>query len=122
MEGFDVVLLGNFYALPQFQQAYGDLQPGGGYQISATWQAGLSNGANVGEIIGLCINGWASERFGYKKTMIAAVSVITVRIPAFTYISWCVACRYDRFHLHPLLLSQHSNSSRRRDSPGVSDS
>lgn len=72
MEGFDIVLINNFYALPQFAQRYG-VELEGGWSITAAWQAGLTNGANVGEIIGLCINGWASERFGYKKTMIGAV-------------------------------------------------
>lgn len=82
MEGFDIVLINNFYALPQFAQRYGvELQDG--WSITAAWQAGLTNGANVGEIIGLCINGWASERFGYKKTMIGAVG-------GFTYIANCM--------------------------------
>lgn len=75
MEGFDVVLINNFYALPQFAEKYGSLTKEGKYSISAQWQAGLSNGAQVGEIIGLALNGWSSERFGYKKTMIAAVSL-----------------------------------------------
>jgi MFS transporter, SP family, general alpha glucoside:H+ symporter len=73
MEGYDVVLMGSFYAFPQFQKKYGVLTPKG-YQLTAAWQSGLSNGAGVGEIIGLFINGWASERFGYRKTMIAALT------------------------------------------------
>lgn len=73
MEGFDVVLINNFYALPQFAQKYGSLTKAGKYSITTQWQAGLSNGAQVGEIIGLAINGWSSERFGYRKTMLAAV-------------------------------------------------
>ncbi|WWC59866.1 uncharacterized protein I303_102428 [Kwoniella dejecticola CBS 10117] len=80
MEGFDVVLINNFYALPQFAQKYGVQLPDGKYTITAPWQAGLSNGAQVGEIIGLCINGWSSERFGYKKTMMAALSMMICAI------------------------------------------
>ena len=76
MEGFDVVLINNFYALPQFARKYGEVDSAGKYAIPAKWQASLSNGAQVGEIIGLSINGWASERFGYKKTMIVAVSFV----------------------------------------------
>ncbi|OXG56143.1 MFS transporter, SP family, general alpha glucoside:H+ symporter, partial [Cryptococcus neoformans MW-RSA1955] len=76
MEGFDIILINNFYALPQFVQKYG-VELEGGWTITAAWQAGLTNGVNVGEIIGLCINGWASERFGYKKTMIGAVGGCT---------------------------------------------
>lgn len=75
MEGFDVVLLGSFYALPQFNQKYGHYNEAhAAYEISASWQAGLSNGAQVGEIFGLALNGWASERFGYRKTMIVALT------------------------------------------------
>ena len=67
------MLINNFYALPQFAQKYGEKTSAGTYSVTAAWQAGLSNGAQVGEIIGLALNGWSSERFGYKKTMIAAV-------------------------------------------------
>lgn len=40
------------------------------------WQAGLSNGAAVGEIIGLFINGWASEKFGYRYTIITCLTLV----------------------------------------------
>ena len=33
-------------------------------------------GANVGEIIVLCLNGWFSERFGYRYTVIACLTLI----------------------------------------------
>jgi SP family general alpha glucoside:H+ symporter-like MFS transporter len=42
MEGFDVVLLGSFYALPQFNKKYGVQLPDGKYTVTAAWQAGLS--------------------------------------------------------------------------------
>ncbi|KAI5920992.1 sugar transporter [Camillea tinctor] len=80
MEGYDISLVNNFYAFPQFNQKYGEpyIQDDGttGYQVSAAWQAGLSNGAVVGEIIGLAINGWVSERFGYRYTVIACLALI----------------------------------------------
>jgi SP family general alpha glucoside:H+ symporter-like MFS transporter len=66
MEGYDVCLVNNFYAFPPFNRKYGVLGDDGTYQIPARWQAGLSNGAQCGEIIGLFINGWVSERFGYR--------------------------------------------------------
>lgn len=40
------------------------------------WQSGLSNGAAVGEIIGLFINGYVSERFGYRYTVMACLTMI----------------------------------------------
>lgn len=78
MEGYDIVLLANLYAFPSFSKKYG--QPTGiaktPYQISAPWQAGLSNGANVGEILGLFINGIVSERYGYRKTMLVSLCAV----------------------------------------------
>lgn len=82
-------------AMPQFNQKYGVLH-NGTYEISPEWQSGLSNvhgslhshtltwlaasdwrqGANVGEFIGLLINGWVSERFGYRYTVIACLVLI----------------------------------------------
>ena len=53
MEGYDIALLGNFYAFPPFNRKYGELQPDGSYQVPAAWQAGISNGAQIGQIIGL---------------------------------------------------------------------
>ncbi|KXX75596.1 Alpha-glucosides permease MPH3 [Madurella mycetomatis] len=76
MEGYDICLINNFYAFPQFNRKYGEQLPDGEWQIPAPWQAGLSNGANVGELIGLLINGWASERFGYRWTVIGSLMLI----------------------------------------------
>ena len=66
MEGYDVSLVNNFYAFPQFNKKYGVKGDDGTYQVPAPWQAGLSNGAACGEIIGLFINGFVSEKFGYR--------------------------------------------------------
>jgi MFS transporter, SP family, general alpha glucoside:H+ symporter len=82
MEGYDVCLVNNFYAFPPFNRKYGVLTSDGSYQVPAAWQAGLSNGASCGEIIGLFINGWVSERFGYRYTVIACL----VLVAAFTTI------------------------------------
>ncbi|KAK9368826.1 general substrate transporter [Lipomyces kononenkoae] len=84
MEGYDTILLGSFYAFPAFVKKFGTLQPDGTYAVSAPWQAGLSNGAQVGEIIGLFYAGYASERFGYRKTMLSAL----VAIIAFIFIQF----------------------------------
>ncbi|KAK3325045.1 maltose permease MAL61 [Apodospora peruviana] len=76
MEGYDVCLINNFYAFPQFNRKYGEMLENGDWQVTAPWQAGLSNGANVGELIGLMINGWVSERFGYRYTVIGCLTLV----------------------------------------------
>ncbi|KAJ6124162.1 hypothetical protein N7471_011479 [Penicillium samsonianum] len=77
MEGYDISLVNNFYAFPQFNRKYGEMIADGSYEVSAAWQAGLSNGAYCGEIIGLFINGWASERFGYRYTIMACLILVS---------------------------------------------
>ena len=78
MEGYDICLINNFYAFPQFNRKYGVQLPDGSYQVPAAWQAGLSNGAQVGEIIGLFINGFVSERFGYRYVSLFACGYRTI--------------------------------------------
>jgi SP family general alpha glucoside:H+ symporter-like MFS transporter len=77
MEGFDIVLINSLMALPAFQSRFGEPSPKGGYQISAAWQSGLSNGALVGEVLGLFFIGYIVERLGYKKTMIGSLALLT---------------------------------------------
>lgn len=83
MEGYDVCLINNFYAFDQFNRKYGTQLPNGEYQVSAAWQSGLSNGANCGELIGLLLNGWISERFGYRYTVIGCLVLVTAWISIF---------------------------------------
>ncbi|KAI7482391.1 sugar porter family MFS transporter [Hortaea werneckii] len=77
MEGFDIALISSLYAVPAFQQRYGDRQDDGSYEISAAWQSGLSNGALIGEIFGLFLTGIIAERIGYRKTMIGALVLLS---------------------------------------------
>ncbi|RKF80022.1 Alpha-glucosides permease MPH2 [Golovinomyces cichoracearum] len=76
MEGFDNLLLTQFYALPAFCKKFGELASDGTYQISPGWQAGLSNGCLAGEIIGLHLNGMAIEWLGYKKTIYISLASV----------------------------------------------
>lgn len=81
--GYQTCLLSNFYAFPEFNKKFGEQLDDGTYQVPAPWQAGLSNGVYVGEIIGLMINGWASEKFGYRKTVIGSLVLLTGFIAIF---------------------------------------
>ncbi|KAF2790919.1 maltose permease MAL61 [Melanomma pulvis-pyrius CBS 109.77] len=80
MEGFDIVLIANLLAVPAFKKAFGQQLPDGSYEVTAAWQSGLTNGAYVGEILGLMLNGIIAERYGFKKTMIGALSAVTCLI------------------------------------------
>ncbi|KAF2758419.1 sugar transporter [Pseudovirgaria hyperparasitica] len=76
MEGYDVGLIYQFFAYPAFQKQFGTYYEGIGYQVSGPWQAGLSNGANAGIIIGGFANGYLSQKFGYKKVMLVALFIL----------------------------------------------
>ena len=76
MEGYDVCLLNNFFGFPQFKRKYGEQLSNGSWEIPAPWQAGLSNGVIVGEIIGLFLNGWISESIGYRYTVMGCLLLI----------------------------------------------
>lgn len=83
MEGYDVCLLSTFYSFDQFNRKYGKQLPDGTWQVPASWQSGLSNGVNVGEIIGLLLNGFLSERIGYRYTIMLCLVSLTGFIAIF---------------------------------------
>lgn len=93
MAGYDIALIGNFYAFPPFNRKYGELQPDGSYQVAAKWQAGISNSAQCGEIIGLIrksptvvslissintdsstVTGIGVERIGFRPFILATLT------------------------------------------------
>ncbi|CVL13650.1 related to transporter (major facilitator superfamily) [Fusarium proliferatum] len=80
MEGYDMKLIGSLNAQPAFTRRYGHQLPNGDYQITAAWQAGLSNGASVGSLIGLYLNGHISEHLGFKKAMLLSLIFMTAAI------------------------------------------
>ena len=54
MEGYDTILMGNFFGYPQFAKKYGKDYGGKiGYQVSAPWQSGLNMGSTVGTVFGM---------------------------------------------------------------------
>ncbi|EAW12053.1 MFS maltose permease MalP [Aspergillus clavatus NRRL 1] len=74
MEGYDVVLIGSFFAYPEFNKKYGHIMSDGSYGLDAKWQAALTNSMACGQIIGLFLNGIMSERFGYRRTLMACLA------------------------------------------------
>jgi SP family general alpha glucoside:H+ symporter-like MFS transporter len=81
MEGYDIVLISSFFGLPSFTEKYGSfVDDASGYQISAPWQAGLSNGTAIGTLIGSLANGYFVFHFGYRKTLLVSLSMIVAFI------------------------------------------
>ncbi|KAK4975662.1 hypothetical protein LTR66_010921 [Elasticomyces elasticus] len=76
MEGYDLVVINSFYAFPAFTEKYGVRLPDGSYSITAPWQSGLSEGAVVGEMLGLMLTGIVCDRYGYRKTITAALIMV----------------------------------------------
>lgn len=77
MEGYDTILIGNFYAYPTFAQKYGTYFPGVGYQLTAAWQAGLGNSSGVGAFFGVLLNGYLVGRYGQKRVLLGSLLVLT---------------------------------------------
>ncbi|CAK7564621.1 MAG: hypothetical protein SEPTF4163_002516 [Sporothrix epigloea] len=69
MDAFDTIIMGNLYGQPAFRERYGVLGKSGSYQVPSPWQIGLNNGSSCGQLIGLLLSGYATERFGFRKTM-----------------------------------------------------
>ncbi|KAK8853023.1 hypothetical protein IAR55_003724 [Kwoniella newhampshirensis] len=84
MEGYDVVVIASFYGQPNFLKRFGVPVPlsvsQNGYVIPAQWQSALGNGSSAGGILGLLLNGWASDRYGPKKVMLCAIVALTAFI------------------------------------------
>lgn len=85
MEGYDIVLMNSFFAQPAFSQKYGSFDPGTNkYQISASWQNGLSNAVSVGTIVGAFANGYFCHKYGYRPVLLGSLGLIC----AFIFISF----------------------------------
>jgi SP family general alpha glucoside:H+ symporter-like MFS transporter len=73
MEGYDTILIGNFYGYPAFQKQFGQHYGGEGYQVPQSWQSALGAGGNAGCIVGAFLNGYFIKHFGFKKVFLAAL-------------------------------------------------
>lgn len=76
MEGYDTALLGAFWGYPTFAKKYGHAYTSEGvvkYQVSASWQAGVSSGGACFSIIGVLLGGTAVQRFGYRPVFIVSL-------------------------------------------------
>lgn len=71
MESYDTLLLGSLFGLPAFKEHFGQNYGGTiGYQIEASWQAGIQQGANIGSFFGIIWGAFLVDRLGYRKTIL----------------------------------------------------
>ncbi|KAG7049971.1 sugar porter family MFS transporter [Colletotrichum scovillei] len=78
MEGYDTILIGSFFAHPEFAKKFGDGKDDEGRdQLSALWQAVLGNSSTFGCIIGVIANGFLVERCGQKTALISSLFVLS---------------------------------------------
>lgn len=86
MEGYDTILLGNFFAYPSFVKKYGTYHPNVSgsivekYQVSAPWQSGLGAASGAGGFFGAMLNGYLVDRFGKKRVLIGALFALVAFI------------------------------------------
>ncbi|SPQ19922.1 6d9a5174-1ecf-44e4-a227-4765bf96db1f [Thermothielavioides terrestris] len=75
MAGYDAQIITSFYALPAFQQKYGNLvRTSDGsfdFEVSAPWQTALGMGNPIGQVLGALASGYPLERFGRRWTLAA---------------------------------------------------
>lgn len=79
-KGYDVSLIGNFFAYPSFAKKKGNFYPdidGGTYEITAPWQSGIGNAFGVGAFFEVLLNGWLVDWFGLKRTLIVSLVALS---------------------------------------------
>ncbi|KAM0285007.1 hypothetical protein ACHAQH_001696 [Verticillium albo-atrum] len=78
-EGYDLALMGNFFALRQFQELFGKSHgPGLPREIPALWQSGMLCAALGGQLVGIYFAGHSVDRYGHRKTVISALALVMV--------------------------------------------
>ncbi|OBT53462.1 hypothetical protein VE04_06246 [Pseudogymnoascus sp. 24MN13] len=74
MEGYDTILIANFFAYPTFAKKYGQrVDASGHWQLSASWQAAVGRGSGIGAFFGVLLNGIIVNKFGQKRAVIGAL-------------------------------------------------
>ncbi|KAL7624244.1 hypothetical protein AAE478_005803 [Parahypoxylon ruwenzoriense] len=72
MLAFDPQIIGNMFAMPQFQKDFG-YEFDGEYIIPAAWQTGLSLGNPLGQVVGALFSAYPMELFGRKWAFFGCV-------------------------------------------------
>lgn len=84
MIAYDKMIVGSSFGTPAFQRGFGSPVPGSEdkYELSAPWQAALTNAATATETIALLLNGILTDKYGYKKVVIGALVFMNLTVVA----------------------------------------
>ncbi|KAH6653148.1 general substrate transporter [Truncatella angustata] len=80
MEGMDVGLINNFFAQDAYLKKFGWPDANGKQHVPTSWQSAISNGNNLGSIIGLLCNGYLQSRFGSRRVYMGAMALMGATI------------------------------------------
>ncbi|KAH9893693.1 general substrate transporter [Xylariomycetidae sp. FL2044] len=75
MLAFDPQIIGNMFAMEQFQKDFGVAHENGEYVIPASWQTGLSMGNPLGQVVGALFSAYPMELFGRKWTFFGCIGL-----------------------------------------------
>jgi SP family general alpha glucoside:H+ symporter-like MFS transporter len=86
MESYDVFLIGNFVALPAFQQKYGVYDVViKNWVIPTKWQSALQVSGQLGALIGVFLAGPLTSRIGYRYATLTGLILLNVFIFVFYF-------------------------------------
>lgn len=78
LDGYDTALIGSLFGFPAFQKQFGhETSTPGTYQLEPRWQTALGLASPLGNIVGIYINAFLTERWGHKKTCLATLGFLT---------------------------------------------
>jgi SP family general alpha glucoside:H+ symporter-like MFS transporter len=80
MESYDTFLIGNYVALPAFQQAFGEYVEGTGWVLATRWQTALQQAGQLGALVGIFICGPLTNRVGYRWATIIGLVLMNATI------------------------------------------
>ena len=86
MEAYCVFLMGNFIALPAFEEDYGVYSPEVDRKIiQASWQSALQAIGPIGALIGVVLSGPLTSYIGYRWSIISALMFLNAMIFVFYF-------------------------------------
>jgi len=86
MEAYCVFLMGNFIALPAFEEDYGVFSPTANKKIiEASWQSALQAIGPIGALIGVVLSGPLTSYIGYRWSIISALMFLNAMIFVFYF-------------------------------------